>query len=113
MVMKAYSPEFKADPVALYNSDPGLTIVQVARDLGVNAETLRNWIRADRAQHGGGRTTSTKEPGVPEATRDELETEIAALRKKNASLRKENTTLGVERDTLRKATEFCAAEMNW
>ncbi|MGW1047515.1 transposase [Streptomyces sp. NPDC002547] len=48
MVMKVYSPEFKADAVALFHSDPDLTIAQTARDLGINAETLRNWIRADR-----------------------------------------------------------------
>ncbi|MFF3878844.1 transposase, partial [Streptomyces sp. NPDC001978] len=52
MVMKVYSPEFKADAVALFHSDPNLTIAQTARDLGINAETLRNWIRADRARGG-------------------------------------------------------------
>ncbi|MET7666362.1 transposase, partial [Streptomyces sp. NPDC005463] len=36
MVMKFYSAEFKADAVALYQSDPDLTMAQVARDLGVN-----------------------------------------------------------------------------
>ncbi|MGW5666872.1 transposase [Micromonospora sp. NPDC003776] len=47
MAMKHYPPEFKADTVALYRSRPGVTIAQVAADLGVNAETLRNWIRID------------------------------------------------------------------
>ncbi|WP_406016386.1 transposase [Streptomyces sp. NBC_00984] len=46
MVMKHYSAEFKADAVALYESRPEATIKQVAADLGINAETLRNWIRA-------------------------------------------------------------------
>ncbi len=46
MVMKVYSPEFKADAVALFHSDPDLTIAQTARDLGLNAETLRNWMGA-------------------------------------------------------------------
>lgn len=44
--MKHYPPEFKADAVALYQSRPGATIKSVAADLGVNTETLRNWIRA-------------------------------------------------------------------
>jgi transposase len=39
--MKVYSPEFKADAVALYYSDSSVTIVQVARDLGINPDTLR------------------------------------------------------------------------
>ncbi|MER6517582.1 transposase [Streptomyces sp. NPDC001553] len=44
--MKPYPAEFKADAVALYRSMPGATIKWVAGDLGVNTETLRNWIRA-------------------------------------------------------------------
>lgn len=46
MVMKHYPPQFKVDAVALYRSRPGATIKSVAKDLGVNTETLRNWIRA-------------------------------------------------------------------
>jgi hypothetical protein len=34
MVMKNYPPEFKTDAVALYESRPGATIVQIAADLG-------------------------------------------------------------------------------
>lgn len=112
MVMKVYSAEFKKDAVALFHSDPALTIAQVARDLGVNAETLRNWIRADRVRAGGGRT-DTKDAEVREASREELEREIVALRRENAGLRKDNATLGTERDILRKATKFFAGEMNW
>ncbi|MGW9027720.1 transposase [Streptomyces sp. NPDC055722] len=56
--MKVYSPEVKADAAALCSSDPDLTIAQTARDLGINAETLRNWIRADRAR--GGISTTRK-----------------------------------------------------
>ncbi|MEU4098208.1 transposase [Streptomyces sp. NPDC026673] len=44
--MKNYPPQFKADAVALYQSRPGATIRQVAADLGINPETLRNWVRA-------------------------------------------------------------------
>ncbi|MEW2297502.1 transposase [Streptomyces sp. NPDC006743] len=40
-----YPPEFKADAVALYESHPEATIKQIAADLEVNPETLRNWIR--------------------------------------------------------------------
>lgn len=112
MVMKVYSPEFKADAVALYLSDPGHTFDGVGRDLGVSRETLRNWVRAERAR-GGGRSTSTKDAVVSEATREELEAEVAALRAELKTVRKENTTLATERDILRKATKFFAGEMNW
>ncbi|MFB7226043.1 IS3 family transposase [Streptomyces sp. NPDC056227] len=111
MVMKVYSPEFKADAVALFHSDPDLTIAQTARDLGLNAETLRNWIRADRARGGMSTTrksmTSTTRAG--EATTEELQAEIEALRAELKAARKENATLATERDILRKATKFFAS----
>ncbi|MYQ89861.1 transposase [Streptomyces sp. SID4946] len=44
MDMKNCPPEFKADAVALYQSRPETTIRQVAADLGINPETLRNWV---------------------------------------------------------------------
>ncbi|MEU8976110.1 transposase [Streptomyces monashensis] len=110
MVMKAYSPEFKADAVALYDSDSDLTIVQAARDLGVNPETLRNWIRIDRRDGG----TTAKDHRVDEKqTGDELRAETAALRAALEAVRKENATLAQERDILRKATKFFASEMTW
>ncbi|SCF78225.1 Transposase [Streptomyces sp. MnatMP-M27] len=43
--MKNYPPQFKADAVARYQSRPGATIRQVAAHLGINPETLRNWVR--------------------------------------------------------------------
>ncbi|ADI11743.1 transposase [Streptomyces bingchenggensis BCW-1] len=36
-----YSSEFRADAVALYRATPGGTYASVAKDLGVNHETLR------------------------------------------------------------------------
>ncbi|NKY14131.1 transposase [Streptomyces somaliensis DSM 40738] len=53
MVMKVCSPEFKADAVALYLSDPSHTFEGTGKDLGVSRETLRNWVRAERARRGG------------------------------------------------------------
>ncbi|WP_457512397.1 transposase [Streptomyces sp. TE33382] len=35
-----YSPEFRADAVALYHAGPGGTYASVAKDVGVNHETL-------------------------------------------------------------------------
>jgi transposase len=51
--MKVYSPEFKADAVALYLSDPARTYASVAKDVGVNRETLRLWVRTARAGQAG------------------------------------------------------------
>lgn len=47
MVMKVYSPEFKADAVALYLSEPSHTLEGVGKDLGISRETLHNWVRAE------------------------------------------------------------------
>jgi transposase len=72
--MKNYPPQFKADAVALYQPRPEVTIRQVAADLGINPETLRNWVRAAGARRPRGRRAETPaEPPTP------LEAENAAL----------------------------------
>ncbi|MDC2952391.1 IS3 family transposase [Streptomyces heilongjiangensis] len=109
MVMKVYSPEFKADAVALYLSDPSHTFEGIGKDLGISRETLRNWVRAERARHGGGSTTSTsteKNTVDSPPTAEELQAENEALRQELATVRKENQKLATERDILRKATKF-------
>ncbi|MGW1404190.1 IS3 family transposase [Streptomyces sp. NPDC002405] len=94
MVMKHYPPEFKADAVALYQSRPEATIRSVAADLGVNPETLRNWVRAAGASRPRGRRAEVPaEPPTP------LEAENAALRKKVRELEE-------EREILRKAAKY-------
>ena len=59
---KRYTAEFKRDAVALVRSS-GQTVTEVARELGVSAEGLRDWVKqaktdrgrgaAGRADHGG------------------------------------------------------------
>jgi transposase len=101
--MKHYPPEFKADAVALYRSRPGATIKSVAEDLGVNTETLRNWIRAADGRrpgsHGAPRT-------VPPAQAPASEMEVAGLRRRVRELEE-------ERGILRKAARYFAGETRW
>src|SRR4051794_10043472 len=79
MAMKHYPPEFKAEAVALYRSRPDATIKSVADDLGVNSETLRNWIRLDDARRTGSQAvTGTRPETVPASP----ENENTALRKR-------------------------------
>ena len=99
MVMKRYPPEFRAEAVALYRSRPGATIKSVADDLGINHETLRNWIRLDDAQRTGTPTANASAPASPE---DE-----------NAALRRRVRELEEERDILRKAARYFAGETRW
>ncbi|MEU0123355.1 IS3 family transposase [Streptomyces albidoflavus] len=96
MVMKNYPPQFKADAVALYESRPEATIRSVAADLGINPETLRNWVRAAGVSRPRGRRAEAPaEPPTP------LEAENAALRKKVRELEE-------EREILRKAAKYFA-----
>ncbi|MGD3109435.1 IS3 family transposase [Streptomyces sp. YGL11-2] len=83
-----YSPEFRADAVALYHSRPGGTYASVAKDLGVNHETLRTWVRdAEQAAR----------PGAVEAT---------AMEKENRQLRARVKELELEREILRRAAKY-------
>jgi len=84
---KPYPAEFKHEAVRLLKQQQ-LPRSQVARDLGIDAETLRRWARE--------LTPDTAPPGdtasVPPITAAEL-----------ARLRRENEQLRMERDILKKA----------
>ncbi|MFE3776371.1 transposase [Streptomyces sp. NPDC059122] len=51
---RRYTEEFKRDAVALVRSS-GKTVTEVAREIAVSAEGLRNWVRQehDRPRAGG------------------------------------------------------------
>ena len=98
--MKHWPAEFKADAVALYRSRPGATIKLVVADLGVNTETLRNWIRAADGLRSGAHSApaATPQPGG-----DAVQAEFAAARKRIRELEE-------EREILRKAEKYSAGE---
>ncbi|MGP4092607.1 transposase [Streptomyces sp. KR55] len=50
---RRYTEEFKRDAVALVRSS-GKTVTEVARELGVSAEGLRNWVKQDAIDRGQG-----------------------------------------------------------
>jgi transposase len=88
-----YTAEFKADAVALVRSS-GKSIPVIARDLGINTQSLRNWMQqaeVDAGRGGGGALTT--------AEREELR-----------RLRRENHVLQQEREILKKAAAFFAKE---
>ena len=87
----SYSSQFKQDAVKLaVESDQ--SIVQTARDLGVNPNTLYTWITKYRQQE----NPPSKSVGQ-EHPHDELK-----------RLRRENTRLKEERDILKKAAAYFA-----
>jgi transposase len=109
MAMKNYSAEFRADAVALYHSRPEATIRSVAEDLGVNPETLRNWIRLADGRRSGPAVVRA-EPGASPPATDGGKSRVEA---ENAALRKRVRELEEERDILRKAARYFAGETRW
>jgi transposase len=106
--MKVYSEEFKADAVALYVSDPAATYASVTKDLGVNRETLRLWVKQARQAKAG-------ESG-PERRREADAGPVASeavLEEENRRLRMKVRELEAERDILRRAAKYFAGETNW
>ena len=109
MAMKSYPPEFKADAVALYLSDPARTIASVAKDLGVNRETLRLWVKQARAEGTAGpkRQGPVKRPATGPLSSDDV------LEEENKQLKARIRELELERDILRRAAKYFAGETNW
>ncbi|GAA2240000.1 hypothetical protein GCM10010430_21770 [Kitasatospora cystarginea] len=82
-----YSDEFRRDAVALHRASGGRrTFEAVAKEIGVNHETLRNWVRAAGAGSAG------PEPALDSDERAEL-----------ARLRKAEREWQVEKEILRRA----------
>lgn len=86
-----YPPEFRAEAVQLLK-DSGRSLKQVANDLGICIDTLRNWVRQAEVDAG-------QREGLTTSERDELQ-----------QLRRDNRILREEREILKKAAAFFAKE---
>lgn len=94
-----YPDEFRRDAVELVLSSPQRTVAEIARELGVNQETLRLWVKAERDRRSSaGRGRAGDEVSAEE--RDELR-----------RLRKRVAELELEKEILRKAAAYFAKEM--
>jgi transposase len=87
----AYRPEFRREAVELVRSS-GRSIPQIADELGVSPQSLRNWVR--RGDIDAGRAE-----GLTSDEREELR-----------RLRRENRRLTQEREILKAAAAFFARE---
>jgi transposase len=87
----SYPPQFKREAIQLVQSS-GRSISQVAKDLGVSGNSLRNWVKQSEIDQGERQGLTTEE-------REELR-----------RLRKEVKVLRQEREILRKAAAFFARE---
>ena len=86
-----YPPQFRAEAVRLVR-ESGKPMAQIARDLGVSVESLRNWTRQAEIDAG-------EREGLTTAEREEL-----------TRLRRENRILREEREILKKAAAIFAKE---
>jgi transposase len=90
---RPYPAEFREEAVRLLRSkEDGRSVAELARDLGVTAETLRNWAKQDRVDQG-------EQAGLTSLEREELK-----------ALRRENRQLRQDREILKKAAAFFAKE---
>lgn len=90
-----YSDEFRKDAVALYRASDRSSVKVIADRIGVNHETLRQWIKAaDEADSVGGPA------GLSVDERLELQ-----------RLRRAEREWHLEREILRKAAQYFAREM--
>jgi transposase len=87
-----YPEDFRRDAVALVRSSEK-SIPQLAKELGVSPQSLRNWVKQVQLDSG------ERRDGLTSDEREELR-----------RLRRENRRLEQERDILKKAAAFFAKE---
>ena len=89
---RRFTPEFKDEAVKLV-INTGRPVATVARELGLQEQTLGRWVKSFKARQAGGERVLT-------------ETEHAELLR----LRKDNVELRLDRAFLKKASLFFAQE---
>ena len=81
---RTYSPDFREEAAKMV-TETGRTVAEVARELGLNQQSLRNWVQAHQQRHDASDAPlSTSE----RARLRELENENRQLRKKTEFLGK-------------------------
>jgi transposase len=89
MSRRVYTREFKVSAVKLVQ-EQNYTVVEAAKSLGVDANSIRNWLKKFGSEVGGNANGES------------------ALRAELRRLREENKRLLMEREILKKATAFFA-----
>ena len=90
-VRRKFDEEFREGAVRIVR-ETGKPIAEIARELGINAGTLGNWVAKDRAERDGAQRLSTDD--------------VAELKR----LRAENARLRMERDVLKRSVVLWVGE---
>lgn len=101
-VRPSYTPEFRADAVALLRRTDR-PLHQVASDLGVSNVTLRDWYNRDEMSKKGKFKGAVKAVPVALLHDESAKDRMARLERENAALRKEVDSLRMDREILKKA----------
>jgi len=88
----SYTEEFRRDAVELLQSS-GRPISQVARELGVNVNSLRSWRNRILGQSGGESFGAVGDKDRAGASAEELLAEIKQLKKENEYLKRQREIL--------------------
>ena len=89
---KTYTEEFRRDAVELLQSS-GRPATQVARELGVNVNSLHAWRNRILGQSGGESFGAVGDKGRAGASAEELMAEIKKLERENGYLRRQREIL--------------------
>ncbi|MDN6368032.1 IS3 family transposase, partial [Corynebacterium sp.] len=95
MPKNTYTEQFKRDAVALYENTPGSSLSSMAKELGINRSTLKNWV---------GKFSSDPRAGSADKSDAAAATDAERIRR----LERDIVRLREERDILRRAAKYFA-----
>ncbi len=104
---KTYTDDFRSDAVALCRRGDR-SLAEVARDIGVNHWTLRDWYRADEMKRS--KKKNKRLVSVTPPSNETAEEKIKRLEREVVRLQRVNDQLEMDREILEKAAAFFAKE---